>query len=144
MITQFTLDYFTLVFVSTAGVLQFVFALNGTRGMLFLRNAPRLSSALGALLVVAAFFWFFASEPRNISDTTDGLDGNDQARWFALGAAAAIAVTFLLSSVINHRWAAEPGESPGGIEAMRQTTFLKAVGHRLASLWSRARVWMQR
>ena len=144
MPTQFTLDYAILVFFSTVGVLQFVFALSGRRGVLFLRNAPRLSSALGALLLVVAFSWFFISEPRNVPDTAGGLDGNAQGRWFAAAAAAAVAVTFLLSSVINHRWAAEPSEASEGIDVMGDTTFLKALARRLSRLGSRVRVWTGR
>ena len=144
MPTQFTLEYTLFVFIGALGVLQFVFARNGLRGVLFFRRSLRGSTALGVLMVVAAFVWYFTSEQRNMPDTTVGLDGVAQARWFAIGAGAAVAVTFLVTSAINHRWSAEPREGAQGIEALDQTTFLKAATPRVISLWKGLRRWTRK
>jgi hypothetical protein len=144
MPTQFTLEYALFVFISALGVLQFVFARNGLRGLLFVRRSLTASAALGALIVVTAFVWFFTSAPRNVPDTTLGLDGNAQARWFAIGSAAAVAVTFLVSSAINSRWGATPREGASGIDALDQTTFLKAASRRMTSFWMGFRRWTLR
>jgi len=126
-----------MAFLGAMGVLQFAFASNGILGMLFLRRLPRASAALGVAFVLAAFVWFFANGPRNVPDTGAGLDGNDQARWFATAAAAAFAVTALASSAINDRWGAKaPGEGVG-LDALRHTTFARALARRVA----RMRIW---
>ena len=132
---QFTLEYALFVFVSAVGVLQFVFARNGIQGMLFIRRSPGASALLGVLLVAAAVVWFFVSGPRNLPDTSLGLDGNQQALWFALAAATAVGVTALLSSVINYRWAERDTEEAAGLDALEHTTFLQALGRRLLRVW---------
>ena len=138
-------DYALFVFISVLGTFQLVFARNGVRGMLFLRRFPRGSALLGALMVVAAFTWYFGGEPRNLPDTESGLAGTAQTLYFFLGATAALATTGLFSSLINYRWG-RSGSPPSsiGIGALEWTTYVQATAHTVAAIWKRVRSWIAR
>ncbi len=143
-ITPFIFDYTVWVFFSALGVLQIAAVNSGLHGLLFARRWPRASLLVSTLVIIAAFTWFFASEFRNLPDTTVGLDGNIQGRWFAISGAAAVVVTFLLSSAVNHRWGARgaqyPGEGPwppSGLTWLERTTFARAVAARATALRGR-------
>ena len=139
----FIADYTLWVFLSALGVLQFAAARSGLSGLLFLRRWPRATAYASAALVVASFAWFFGSEMRNLPDTTSGLDGNQQLFWFAVGAGSAVVVTFLAASAVNDRWAAGhrgDGSVPSGpvvgFDRLERTTFVRALGARIAALRS--------
>lgn len=141
---QFTLEYATFAFFGALGVVQAAAAANGLRGILFIRGSPRWSAALGLVTVVASFTWYFASAPRNVPDTAGGLDGNVQARWLAIAGATAVGFTFLVTSAINHRWGRTPDEELAGMDALRETTFLRALAFRIKRLLGRTQSWTAR
>ncbi|MCH8199933.1 MAG: hypothetical protein IIA54_07710 [Chloroflexi bacterium] len=141
---SFIADYTLWVFLSALGVLQFVAARSGLFGLLFIRRRPRATAYASAALVVASFAWFFGSGVRNLPDTVSGLDGVTQSLWFAVAAAAAVAVTFLGTSAINHRWGAghrrDPSaRPPTGLDVLERTTFARALWAASAALRSRGR-----
>ena len=110
---QLANDYLLLVFLGALGAVQISAARSHLLGLLFLRAWPRASEVLGAALVIGAFAWFFSSgRGRNIADTQGGLDGTDQAAFFSMAAATAVAFTLLMSSVVNHAWGARHGWDP--------------------------------
>ena len=135
VLEPFAFDYAQFVAVSVLGVIQFAAARNHLYGLMFLRRWPRLTQALSAAALIAAFLWFFAGgEPRNIPDTGAGLEANTQTGVFALAAAAAIVVTFVGSSVVNHRWgglhSGDPSAEtwpPAGFGLLEHTTFARAL-----------------
>ena len=133
--------YVLWVFLSALGVLQLTAARSRLTGLLFLRAWPRASGYLGAALAAGAFIWFFGSEARNLPDTASGLDGVTQSFWFAVGAASAVAVTFLGSSVLNRGWGAgyrwdssTPSGAPAGLDLLERTTFVQALTARISAL----------
>ena len=142
MLNEFAVEYLLFVFLTTLGAVQFTAARAGLGGLLLLRQWPRATQYLAAALIVGAYLWFFfLSGPRNVPDTGDGLEGNTQAALFAIGAAAAVAVTFIVSSAVNHAWgaadeAAEPaqGPPPTGIGRLSRTTFARAFAARVRGL----------
>ena len=141
MPSSFTFDYVVFVFGSAVGVLQFAFARAGLSGLLFLRPWPRLTQVLGAAVVVGVFTWYFGSEPRNLPDTGAGLDATNQVWLFASATAAAVAVTFLLTSMVNHRWGQDHGWDreadawpPAGVGWLRRTTAARALGARIVAV----------
>ena len=143
---SFIADYTLWVFLSALGVLQFAAARGGFSGLLFLRRWPRATVYASAALVAGSFGWFFGSEARNLPDTVSGLDGVTQSLWFAVGATGAVAVTFLGSSALNHRWGAGyPSDAPtqprppAGFDALERTTFVRALWASLAALRSGGR-----
>ena len=145
MWSEFAIDYAILVFFSTLGTMQIVAAKNGLVGIMLLRGRPLLSKWLGSGVIAASFAWFFASDFRNLPDTGAGLEANTQTATFALAAGAAVGVSFLAASIVNHRWAssisrdAAGGEAPeSGLDVLRRTTFVLAIVARLghwALLW---------
>ena len=138
MWSPFAIDYAILVFFSTLGVMQIVAAVNNLAGIMLLRGRPRLSNWLGSGVIASAFMWFFASDFRNQPDTGAGLEANTQTAMFAVAGGAAVGVTFLVASIVNHVWAsANPRESgkddvpPDGLDVFRRTTFVLAIVSRV-------------
>ncbi len=128
---QFTFDYLLFVFLASLGTLLLVTAYNRLNGLLLVGR--RLSFTAGGLLVVVSFIWFFSSAPRNIPDTGAGLDGNEQAILFSLGAGAALVLILLLSSLRNLSMDGDPESR--GIEALRHGTYLHLLLRGLRSRW---------
>ena len=124
--TPFGLDYFLFVFIAASGVLQMVASYTGLQGLLLLRNR-RWAFALGFAVIVLSFLWFFSSEPRNIPDTAGGLDGNEQAGFFALAAGSALLFTLLLSSLRNLNLGNGASQYKSGLDALRETNYLRAL-----------------
>ena len=139
MVGGFTPDYFVFVFLAALGVLQMVAAHTGLRGLLFIRVRP-LAFLAGLATTVASFIWFFLSEPRNISDTEGGLDGNQISGLFALAAGSALVLTLLLSSISNRSLGKSGQQLEPGLEALKDTTYLSALFSTLKSLWKRYRI----
>lgn len=108
----------------------------GFQGLVFFRQ--RLGSfLLGALLLVGAFAWFFLSESRNVPDTAHGMNGNEQFAYFFAGAGAGLAFTLLASSLRNWALGAGPtggGPPPPGLEALRQSNYLRTLSRSLRKL----------
>ena len=130
--TDFALDYLLFVFLSALGVLLLVTAHSRLDGLLLVGR--RLSFVAGALLVAGAFSWFFASDSRNMPDTGTGLDGNEQALLFVIGASAALVVVLVLSSLRN--WSLAGGQEGRGVEALRNGSYLRLLFRGLRGLWN--------
>ena len=134
MVASFSVDYFILVFVAAMGVLQVIASRGSFRGMLLVPQPP-LAFLLGLCAVIAAFTWFFASEPRNLSDTEGGLDGNRAAQMFCAATSLAVFTTFVISSLVN-RSLGRDGQPPAqGLDALGDTTYLRALRVSLKALW---------
>ena len=130
----FAVDYYLFVFIAGLGVIQIAVSLGPLRGLLIVRS-PIAARVLGLSLAVAAFLWFFTSDTRNINDYEGGLDANLQSLWFFLGAATATIVTLALSSLSNARMNGgdpAPGE---GLDALRNTNYVRALAHSLRYWW---------
>ena len=133
----FALDFLTFVFIASLGVLQVVFAHSSLRGLLLLKSRP-IAFLLGILLTTAAFLWFFLSEPRNLPDTQGGLDGNQAAGLFSVGAGLALVLTLALSSLRNGSMGKGDHGLLPGLEALQETTYFKALFATLRVLWKRS------
>lgn len=131
MAGSFVPDYLTLVFFASCGVFQMAAACNGLHGLLFF-NGRRTAFLFGLALWVAAFAWFFLSEPRNQPDTGLGLTGNQQFGFFFLGSGAGLTFTLLVSTLRN--LSLGPGPSQTGLDALCQSNYLRAL-HRTLQPW---------
>lgn len=131
------MDYFILVYVAAMGVLQMIASRREFRGMLLV-PAPSVAFVLGLCAVVAAFVWFFASEPRNLSDTEGGLDGNRAASMFSAASALAVFTTLALSSLVNRSLGKDGQPAGPGLESLGHTTYLRALRGSLKALWNRS------
>ncbi len=114
---SFAADYYLFTFAATVGVIQVSASQARLRGLLFLPSL-RAARALGAVLVAGAAAWFFGSADRNVNDTAGGLDANDQAVLFLLGALSALALTLVASSLANSRMTSPPGSKAEGLDAL--------------------------
>ena len=139
--SAFEVDYVLWVALSTLGVAQYAAVSNRLWGLVILRRWPSVTMVGSALVVACAFGWFFISEDRNQPDTGAGLDGVEQARWFAIGAAASLLAQIGVSSVVNHRWGAAHGWNPdaerwppSGLAWLERTTFARALAARLRAV----------
>ena len=121
---SFVPDYLLLVFFASCGVFQVSAVCNGLQGLLFFKGR-RTAFLFGAALWVAAFAWFFLSEPRNQPDTGLGLTGNQQFGFFFVGSGAGLAFTLLLSSLRNLNLG--KGPYPIGLDTLRQSNYLRAL-----------------
>ena len=134
MTDSFVLDYFILVFFASCGVFQMAAACNGLNGLQFFSNR-RHSFLLGLLLVVAAFAWFFLSEPRNLPDTSLGLTGNQQFAFFFIGSGTGLTFTLVLSSLRNRGLGKGRQVLPEGIDALRESNYFRALFRTLSRWW---------
>ena len=137
----FALDFFILAFLISLGTLQMAAAYRSLRGLLFVRSRTA-AFLLGLAVMSAAFIWFYLSEPRNISDTEGGIDGNQSSALFAGGAGGAVLTTLLLSSLLNRSFGRNDGSRnqdpyPPGLEALGQTNYVRAFKATVRSLWGR-------
>ncbi len=130
------LDYLVLVFVTCCGVLQLAATYGGLKG-LYLLKTPVLNLLTALALTVVPFVWFFVSEPRNLSDATGGLDGNQQAVLFVTGSVTAIVFTLLITSLRRPDLGKIDPKEQRGLGALRHTAFLWALRTTLRSLWTR-------
>ena len=130
---SFILDYFILVFWASCGVFQLAAAYNGIRGLLLLQDR-RLSVLLGLALIVGAFAWFFLSTPRNVPDSGPGMNGNEQFGYFFACSGAGLAFTLLVSSLCNRALGRGRVSLPAGMDALRESNYLRALYRRLRPL----------
>lgn len=136
-------EYLFFVFLAALGVLQVAAAYGGVTGLLLLRSR-RAVGLLGLSLALASFVWFFARGNRNLPDTNGGIAGAQQFGYFVVGCAAAVTVTYLLSSLLNASRSRPPVHPAEGLEALAGSTVLQALGRNLA--WGRKRwlTWMRK
>ena len=138
----FATDYFLFVFVACLGVIQIAASFGGLKGLLILKS-PLLARAIGLALPIAAFIWFFTSAERNLNDYEGGLDANVQALFFFFGGLTALAATLSVSSLLNLRMtggAPAPGE---GLDALKRTSYGRALVHSLRYWWREWRTQMR-
>ena len=126
----FATDYYLCVLVATIGVLQIAFSFGGMHGLLVFKS-PLVARATGLVLAVSAFVWFFGTGARNLNDFQGGLDANTQALFFFFGAFTGVIVTYLVASVVNLRMDG-PDAGPGaGLDAVRETSYVRALARSL-------------
>ena len=134
MLTSFGLDYFFLCLAASFGVLQFAAAYSRIYGLLVFNRS--FSAFLGLAVITLVFTWFFATESRNIPDTGEGLDGNQQAILFSTAAATSLVITLFVTS-LRHWSMIHTGPFQNGIDALRSTTYFKALMKGRHGFWKR-------
>ncbi len=130
-------EYSPLVFFSSLGVLQIAVARANLRGLTFFKK-PFLCYLFGAVAIVGAFVWFYATGDRNaeplirIDDGVKVFFGETESfASFMAGAAGALIVTILLSSLLNAKMP-NPSQKgvPQGLNALKEMTFFQAITRR--------------
>ncbi len=126
MTGSFVLDYFLLVFLAACGLFQIIAANKNLRGLLFFQHRPG-SLLLGLALVAASLTWFYLSEPRNVPDSSFGLNGNEQFAYFFAGLGTALVFTLIVSSLRHWTLGAERTQLLPGLDALRESSYLRAM-----------------
>ena len=133
---SFEVDYILFIFVASLGVMQLAALKNRLRGI-YLVKIPLLNLVLALALVIGSCLWFFYSEPRNLPDTGDGLDGNQQAMFSVAAAAGAVLFTLAITSLLNAGLGRGGDKTGSGLEALRHTTYFTALRRTLGKLWNK-------
>ncbi|MDP6549553.1 MAG: hypothetical protein QF659_05730 [Dehalococcoidia bacterium] len=136
MTGSFILDYCILVFLVSGGVFQTAAALGSYWGLLYFQQRP-VSFLFGVVVLTGAVAWFFLSESRNVPDSTHGLNGNEQFGYFFAGAGAGLAFTLIVSSLRNWSLGAKQPHLPPGLDALRETSYLRALHRTCNHYWAR-------
>jgi hypothetical protein len=132
-------QYFPLVFFSSLGVLQIAAARADLKGLTFFKR-PLPCYLFGAVAIVGAFIWFYATGDRNteplirIDDGVKLFFGETQSfATFMAGAFCALVATILVSSVVNARIISSTNKgAPHGLDALKEMTFFQAITRDLA------------
>ncbi len=139
----FAIDYFILVFIASMGVIQVAASWGNLKGLLIFKP-PMLARIFGFALVVGGFILFFSTAERNINDYEGGLDANEQALFFFLGVLAGGTFTFLVSSLVNIRMNGGELSPEGGMDALKDTNYLRALTLNLDYWWKNWRTQIKR
>ena len=131
----FATDYYILVFVATVGVIQVAASIGRLNGLLFIKS-PIVTRVLGIALALAAFIWFFSTGDRNINDYEGGLDAPTQSLFFFFGSSTGFVFTFVVSTLVNARMNGEEPSPEEGLDALRDTNYIRALLQSI-SYWRR-------
>lgn len=131
-------EYFPLAFFSSAGVLQIAAARANLKGLTFFQK-PLPCYLFGALAIVGAFVWFYATGDRNAEPLVRIDNGvkvffgeTESFATFMGGATGALVITILLSSLLNARISRSTDKGvPHGLDALKEMTFFQAITRRL-------------
>ena len=132
----FALDYLVLIFFASLGVVQLAALNNGLKG-LYLVGIPILNLTIALALVLGSFLWFFLWEPRNLPDTSGGLDGNRQAALSVIGSLGAVLFTLAVTSLRAIVSRKDRVSYMPGLEALRSSSYFAAVQSTFCRLWAR-------
>jgi len=131
-------QYLPLVFFSSLGVLQIAAARAGLKGLTFFKK-PLPCYLFGAVAIVGAFVWFYATGDRGAEPLVRINDGvkvffgeTETFATFMGGAIGALVATILVSSVMNARIFSSTDKGvPHGLDALKEMTFFQAITRRL-------------
>lgn len=139
----FATDYFLLVFIASLGVVQVGASMGQLKGLLVFKS-PIIARTLGLGLVVGAFVLFFSTGTRNINDYEGGLNAPTQGLFFFLGSSAGVILTLLSTSILNRRMNGARPPSEPGLDALKDTNYLLALGRSLSYWGNRCQRQMRR
>lgn len=118
-------QYFLLVFSGSLGVIQLAALYGNLEGLHFFKSKITCFF-IGMFLIFIAFFLFFKTGERNISDTAGGLAGSQQFALFLLGSFSSITLTFVVTSFVNVKRHFSPIDI-NGLSSLRETTFFNVL-----------------
>ena len=136
---NFTFDYYLMIVVAVFGTLQVAASIGRLDGLLLFKS-PRAARGFGIILVLIGLTLFFGTGERNINDYEGGLDGNFQGLFFLLGTVSALALTVVLTSLVN-RDMDDQAQIGDGIESLKRTTHARGLATNLGHLRKHWRTW---
>ncbi len=128
------LQYLPLVLFSALGVLQIAAARAELRGLTFFKK-PLYCYVFGAIAIVGAFVWFYATGDRNaeplvrtVGEVKVFFGETESFATFMGGAIGALVATLLVSSVVNAGISGSTDKGdPRGLDALKEMTFFQAI-----------------
>lgn len=118
------LEYLLFVFLACCGVLQLAARWNKLASLSFFRS--KVATHIFAVLTIGGgYAWFFFSGNRN----TPGLEGAQLFSVFLAGAALALAVTLVVSTLIHRKDmpCPNPPRSEPGLDALKKMNYFAAL-----------------
>lgn len=121
-----TFDYFLLVFLTSCGLLQGVFALRGIAGLQFFRRRA-CAFVFAVVCTVGSFLWFFAKPDFDIPPNI--LEGKQQTLAFMGGAVSSVIFSLVVASLINWRrkFVSSVASDSCGLDELKQTTYIRIL-----------------
>ncbi|APV44440.1 hypothetical protein Dform_01106 [Dehalogenimonas formicexedens] len=120
-------EYFLFVSCSALGFIQAAAIAGGLRGLLFSQNRLFARLITGALIAPGAIIFF----TWNYRNPVGIIEGSQQAGLFSLAALSAIAITIIVSSLLNHSRLKTTVPVQSGLEALKERTYFQALSARL-------------
>ena len=136
---NFAFDYFLMVVIASFGTLQIAASIGRLDGLLLFKS-QRAARALGIIVVLIGITLFFGTGERNINDFEGGLDGNFQGLFFLLGTLTSLALTVLITSLVNRRMD-DTAVIEDGLGNLKRTTYARGVAHNLRYWGRHWRTW---
>jgi len=125
-----TADYVLYNLIACLGIIQAGVSYAGIRGLCFFKR-PIFGYLFALIAVSVSSAWFFTVKDRNLK----GLEGVEQFTFMITSAGTALAVTLILSSLINWRMKSQNPPSAEdclgpGFETLKYMTFFQAIRSR--------------
>ena len=125
-----TADYVLCNLIACLGIIQAGVSYAGIKGLCFFKR-PIFGYLFALVAVSTSSAWFFTVKDRNIK----GLEGVEQFTYIITSAGTALAVTLILSSLVNWRMRTknpQPAEDclGPGFETLKYMTFFQAIRSR--------------
>ena len=121
-----TAEYFLWALTAAVGFIQFAAGQGGLKGLMFSQN-PVFNRILAVALASPHEATFFPCHSRN---PVGIIEGAQQAGLFTLASFAAVVLTLLLGSAINHRRLSTAAPSVSCLDALKDMTFFQAMRSR--------------
>ena len=125
---SFVAEYCLYVFIAVIGMLQLIASRWELRGISFFGN-KFWGYVFGAVAIAAVFVWFFRFTGLNLAQPT--FDTPPQLFWLAVSTFLAVAVTLVISSIVNRKLVPhiedEDEDENDGIDTLRRQTYWRSI-----------------
>jgi len=116
--------YFFFILIASIGVVQIAASYVGISKLAFFKR-PLWGYLFGLAAIAAAYLWFFICHDLHVRHIN--LEGKEQLGGFALGVGAGVFISNIVSSLIHHKGSAPAEAGEGGLETLKETTYLKVM-----------------
>jgi len=128
---SFWTEYFLFVLGALFGAIQIAAAHSRLRGLAFF-GRPLWGYLFGSPIVIASFWWFFATSDRNINVLQfSNLHTGMMLSCIALSLLATFLVTFSIISMVKSKQLNGGRDTGDGLEALKQRTYFQIIRRQL-------------
>ena len=127
---SFWTEYFLFVFGALFGALQIAAAHSSLRGLSFF-GKPFIGYLFGSPVVIASFWWFFATSDRNVHVTQfSNFHTGTMVSCIALSLLATLLLTFSINSIVKSGQPDGGEDTDDGLEALKRRTYFQIIRRR--------------